>query len=478
MVEIELKFQVPERRQAAVLRAVATGSAQTTRLQAQYFDSADRRLARNAIALRLRQENGRWVQTLKAPGAAGIQRLEHEVVLGAGPPRIELSRHAGTAVGKLLLDALGDAPLLEIFATDVVRTHRLVRSGATQIEIACDVGELLAAGGARQAICELELEWKSGPLSGLFSLAQRWAKGHGLWLDVRSKSERGELLARGAAASPASKASCPALRKEMGRDAALRAIVATCLKQLLPNLSALAAETGDASHLHQARIGLRRLRTALKVFKTWSPALDPGWEPTLGALFTQLGSQRDQDALGAALLPALMAAGAPLATLADLPSATSIGPTLRAPVQVQTWLALLAFALDTGGEESPAGVALKKSAATVLADQHRRVNKAARHFEAMDDEARHQLRKRLKRLRYSTELLASLFAAKKVKKQLEILRPAQEALGHYNDLCVAEALFRHLAETDPRAWFAVGWLVAQRDAQVAVAAATLRDARD
>ena len=70
---------------------------------------------------------------------------------------------------------------------------------------------------------------------------------------------------------------------------------------------------------------------------------------------------------------------------------------------------------------------------------------------------------------------SSLFAAKKVKKQLEILRPAQEALGHYNDLCVAEALFRHLAETDPRAWFAVGWLVAQRDAQVAVAAGLLAD---
>ena len=43
--EIELKFQVPPDRAAAVARAVSGRTASTLRLAAQYFDTSDRRLA-------------------------------------------------------------------------------------------------------------------------------------------------------------------------------------------------------------------------------------------------------------------------------------------------------------------------------------------------------------------------------------------------------------------------------------------------
>ena len=84
MVEIELKFQVPEAARRAVDAGVAAGDSRRTRLQAIYFDTPDRRLAAADIALRLRKEGRRWVQTLKAAGPNAMQRFEHNVpLLGA-----------------------------------------------------------------------------------------------------------------------------------------------------------------------------------------------------------------------------------------------------------------------------------------------------------------------------------------------------------------------------------------------------------
>ncbi len=471
MFEIELKFQIPPAQQAAVLKAATTASAATTRLQARYFDTPDRRLASAQVALRMRQENGLWVQTLKSRGDNGIRRLEHEVRLpGEANAQLDITRHAGTEAGAMLDAALGDNPgtLQEIFATDVTRTHRLIRSGGAVIELAFDVGEL-CAGRTTEPLCELEFELKSGPLAALFALAERWALRHGLWLDVRSKAERGELLARAASAKPPTRAVSPRLTREMPADTALRSMVATCLEQVLPNLSALAAEVGTAGHLHQARVGLRRLRTALKLWGTPEPRRDAA----LAALFTGLGGARDQDALRATLLPELLAAGAPMATLAAAPPSTNVGKIVRGPAHLPALLQMLAFALGaaTDDQEAPS---MKKLAATVLAAERRKLRKAARRFKQMEDTERHQLRKRLKRLRYGIELTSALFKAKDVRRELAALRPAQDALGRYHDLCMALALFSAQTDSDPRAWFAVGWLTAGREAQAKVASKALK----
>ena len=54
MTEIELKFQVPQQRRAAVARAVATPASSRVAMRAQYFDTAERSLARAGLALRVR----------------------------------------------------------------------------------------------------------------------------------------------------------------------------------------------------------------------------------------------------------------------------------------------------------------------------------------------------------------------------------------------------------------------------------------
>jgi CHAD domain-containing protein len=55
-----------------------------------------------------------------------------------------------------------------------------------------------------------------------------------------------------------------------------------------------------------------------------------------------------------------------------------------------------------------------------------------------------------------------MFRAKAVERYLEPLRVAQEALGAFNDLTVADVAFRTQVHADARAWFAVGWLAARR----------------
>lgn len=465
MVETELKFQVPAATRAALRRAVATPSAQTLRLRAQYFDTPDGRLAAAGLALRLRQEGRGWVQTLKGARAGLAQRLEHEVALPAGPEALDLRRHDGTPAAVALKEALGPgaAALVVVFQTDVRRSHRVLRSGGAVIEAALDVGTVHAA-GRRLPLWELELELRRGPIEALYALATRWVQRHGLWLDVRSKAERGVLLARGLDARPPVGARAPALQPGQSMDAALRAMVGAALAQALPNASALAGGAGGPEHLHQLRVGLRRLRSVLQLFGR-SGGADPGSDPLQG-LFRRLGGARDRDVMATTVWPALLAAGGTVPSLPPPGATDDPGALLREPATVCLLLALMAFAEGAPSADDTATV--QDRAAAELLRQHRRLQKAARGFAALDDADRHRLRRRLKRLRYGVEATQSLWPAKACRHYLDGLHPLQDALGLCNDLQVAQALLP--TSDDDASRFAQGWLKA-RQVQAADAAA-------
>ncbi|MFI7969386.1 inorganic triphosphatase, partial [Acinetobacter baumannii] len=70
------------------------------------------------------------------------------------------------------------------------------------IEVCLDDGVVKTA-DAQSVICEVEFELKQGAVKTLIQFAQQWINRYSLWLDVRSKAERGNLLALGQAASPA-----------------------------------------------------------------------------------------------------------------------------------------------------------------------------------------------------------------------------------------------------------------------------------
>ena len=93
MIEVELKFQLPENKKKSVLQALKAKTAEKIRLQAKYYDTPDRLLAQQHVALRLRLEGQEWVQTFKASGKTHLERIECEVKIGKSnaEPEIDLS---------------------------------------------------------------------------------------------------------------------------------------------------------------------------------------------------------------------------------------------------------------------------------------------------------------------------------------------------------------------------------------------------
>ena len=107
------------------------------------------------------------------------------------------------------------------------------------------------------------MELCAGAPEALLVLARRWVQRHGLWLDVRSKAERGVLLAAGRWTSP------PVPWPESGasnddlQGAGLRA----CLGMVLANasvlgdpaLESLLSAEQRALYLHPCRLGLQAM---------------------------------------------------------------------------------------------------------------------------------------------------------------------------------------------------------------------------
>ncbi len=482
MMEFELKFQVCAEQRADVAKAVRRGRSRQTRLRAAYFDTPDGRLAAHGIALRLRLEGEQWVQTAKARGGSELERHEHNVprdFAAGAQPHPDVSLHAGTPVGKLLAKALGksdQAALTTAYGTDVQRTTREIRDGNTTVELAFDQGRI-EAGASVAELCELEFELKQGDAWVVVELARGWMLRHLLWLDTLSKAARGERLAEGRASGAPRKAEPPALQRGMTGPALLRAVVACCLAQILPNASDVAGGAGKAEHVHQLRVGVRRLRTALRELAELGPGIDPAWEPVLSASFSALGEHRDRAHQREQVQPKLQAAGGPhIDWDAGRPAPADPKETVRAAEFQGVLLDLLRFTLvaPMPDPNAPLPGSGRDEVGRRMDALHRKVRKESKRFEQLEPELRHRLRKRAKRLRYLAEFIAPLYPAKASAAFMAALEPVQDALGAHNDTAVALDVARKVAAHDPHAWFAVGWLGAQHDQEVAACCKALR----
>lgn len=480
MTETELKFQVPAPRRAAVAAAVSGrgGAATVQRLQAAYFDTQDSALAAAGVALRLRREGPRWVQTLKAGGVDTLTRLEHNVQRAgrtASPPPLDLALHDGTPAGQRLaavLEGRTGAALDCQYRTDVRRTARTLRVRGAVLELAFDTG-LIAAGDQRLPVCELELELLRGEPAALLTTARHWVQRHGLWLDTRSKAERGTLLASGLPWSPARKSVAVRLAPGMRFEEARRVVMQACAQQVAVNASQVASGIFADEHVHQLRVGLRRTRAALSLF-----AMDAQPSPlaeSAAALFRAMGAARDRAAVEGPLREQLEQALAATGLALEAPSlpqgaADDPAEAVRAVAAQALLLELLA-----AGVPPPPGHAEGEGDGSPLAARigqrlnrwHRQVARAAAMFAQLDDAQRHRLRKRVKRLRYALEFAQALYGPRKAARYLRALAALQERLGALNDVSVALAAFHGASADDAPAVFALGWLAARRDQLVA-----------
>jgi len=478
-IELELKLRVPDHAVAKVqARVEHRGGAERTHLEAVYHDTPDHRLASAGIGWRVRREGAQWVQTLKAqaPGGDGLAREEHNVVVrGKRRPDADAIRHAGTPAGERLLALLAELPEqpVERFRTDVHRSSRRTRVPGGTVELAFDTGTI-ESGDRSVPVCELEIELVSGRPHAVIAAAVTWVQRHGLWIDTSTKSHRGTMLADGATLAEHVRTPQPDLRPDMSVDEAMREMMRACLVQVMGNASAVAGGVGDDEHVHQARIGIRKLRTVLSVFGRKVDTLDPSWQPRLAEVFSALGAGRDRTVVLAQWSDALRDAGAPLITQPPADAADP-GDLFRSTPYNLLVLELLDHVHGTPveGDDLLIDVVSRE-----LSRLRRRSLSNPKRFPKLGEVEQHDVRKRLKRLRYVAELTAALFPAKAGRRYVRGLAPAQDVLGTLNDLGVAIELYREVVTVDPTAWFAVGWLTSRRAAVVKQCVGPLRDAAD
>jgi triphosphatase len=494
MSELELKFHVQPSQRAGLVKALGNRKLECVTLLARYFDTPERLLARHGMTLRLRQEGEQWMQTLKASCLHTLERLEDNVALDAqaradpaGRDAPHPERHANSPVGARLLELIGpngQTPLVEVFRTDVRRTRRLVRAHDALVEWALDEGSVVAGEDTRP-ISELELELKGGDPDGLFAMALDWQARHGVWLDVAPKAQRGDLLLSGRDFARPVKAEPPAWRakeaRRMSADAIVRTIVATCLAQILPNAGELAAGSRDPEHVHQLRIGLRRLRSALRELAESAPGLPARWEAPVVAVFEALGEMRDEHAITTSIAPRLQRAGAPLTNPAPPRDVDhrALAELVRGAAFQGVLIRLIAF--SRAGPQAPpgdeSGRDLMVRLRSRLSRLQRQVTRDAESFASVDFEAQHRVRKCLKRLRYLADFIAPLSGRRAVAAWMKAASRAQDALGHHVDVCLAAQRFEQATASDPRAWFAVGWLRAHSGKSARAACRSLQRLR-
>ena len=457
--EIELKFLVPLASRAALAAELAgRGSVRRVALIDAYFDTPDRRLARAGLAWRMRREGQRWVQGLKSSGAGALERFEHEVE--RPDASLDPQAHAETEPGRLLLALHSEAVGLR-FQIQQRRLLRRVRTRGAVVDIALDEGRL-TAGTAVQKLCEIEFELVSGSSVAMLGLVERWRHRYGLVYDPRNKAERGHGLAAGSPHPPLRKAKSPRYDPDASSLDAFGAVFDECLAHISRNAIGLAEGDPElrAEHVHQMRVGIRRLRSALRAFRGWVTEPPAELVDGLRRLFAELGKARDSDVLGSGVAAELARAGAPPLHL----PADSSAPDLAALIRSEdTQRLLLAWITWRAGLQPLAGPqdALKRLARRRLRRWHKSLVDGCHRFDELEPEALHALRKHAKRQRYALEFFAPLLPHQRAARHLQALAAAQQALGEINDLVVARDRYQALVAGEPAAWFAVGWLTAR-----------------
>jgi CHAD domain-containing protein len=260
--------------------------------------------------------------------------------------------------------------------------------------------------------------------------------------------------------------SLSALKTPLSADKALRIVLSHCLEPITVNGGKIASGAYDDEHVHQLRVGLRRLRSALHLFDGWAALPEPGTMGPLNRLFRELGIVRDQTVLRTSLRRLLREAGAPQLTLPAPKTLPDPVLRMRSPAVQQALLQLMSF-VSAGAPTAPTprGNALDSWLAKRLARWHRHIQREGSRFDHLPESRRHALRKRVKTLRYGVEFVATLFPTREGARYLKQLHKLQDALGQYVDLTLILKWLQDAVPEAPAAAFAMAWLGARRERQ-------------
>ncbi|MFC7473665.1 CHAD domain-containing protein [Dankookia sp. GCM10030260] len=410
-----------------------------------WLDSAEAALAERGLALEQSQRGlRRMLRTMPEAAQPWLPGSPAEMVKASDPQ---------------------DGPMVPVAAFSGRRSLMPLTTPEGPVQAVLLAGKLRAVADERP-VARLLLE---GSPEAVLGLATRLATDLPLLPQHAALAEEGRALARGK--SPrARRRGPPDLAEAATVEEALLGALGHLLEVMLHHAPACRLGAGPEG-VHQMRVGLRRLRSVLKVFR---PAAGcqamQEFDAGLKALADRLGPARDWDVflggLGAkvaAAMPgdkriaALLKAGearrqaAYAALRAELDGAgfrrlvlAGLGLLLQRP-----WRAVEpAEAADRAArlEES-----LPEFAAALLDKRWHKLRSEGEEIEGHSAEALHEVRLEAKRLRYATELFAPLWAGKATRRFQRRLAALQEELGIANDTAVARSLVASLGSGVP-AW--------------------------
>jgi len=449
--EVEVKLQATPSvlRDAAGLPPLAGVAFSRNRtFQTTYFDTADNALCSAGMSLRVRSIGGRRTQTFKwlPKGAEGVfARGEVETVIQGDAPQPDLF---GEDAAAMIAAIIGDKALEERSRTTFYRRVAMIQHQGASIEAALDSGRI-RAGDRKAPISELELELKQGEPAALYDFAGLFLA-HGFRVSAAPKGLRGHWLATGRTPDEV-RSSQPALSAEDSVDDAMAIILDANLKQFVANWPAFSPARPEA--VHQMRVALRRLRSALGIFNKITPHESfLRFRLRAKEIASAMGEAREQDVLrelvdsgpsraleGSTDFKPLVkasdkkraAAYANVRALLDAPETSSFVLEMQAMISRREW---------TAGARDKLAMSAREFATLALYRLDKRARKRGKDLVDLPPEERHEARIALKNLRYASDFFTSLFGKSRASKKFQrAIGDLQDALGAYNDSIVARA---------------------------------------
>ncbi len=424
-----------------VLAPLRSGRARSRAVRTVWHDSPDRALARQGLALA--EQRPQWrLERLLPDGQAWPP--------GAPAPVVANGRDVH-ALGRALPE-----PLLPVAALE---------GRESSLRLATDQGAVgltllnakVRAVATERPIARLRLE---GANEALQALALRLAS------EIRIAVPRASLAAEAAAVAsatepPPRREGAPELPPGLSVDEAFSYVVGHLCDVILYYAPKAADGTEGPEPVHQMRVAVRRLRSAIKVFRhaVHRPEVEAA-DKGLKALGARLAPTRDWDVFVTE-------------TAADVADAFPAEQRLRRLMgaverrrrfchdelrdflggvefrRLGIELACLAAASpgvvtpDEAAQAEPEA-ALTAFAANVLSKRLKQLLRVDDDISALEPSELHAIRLHAKRLRYATEIFAPLYPGKPVHRFIRRLSRLQDRLGTLNDGAVAANLLGEL----------------------------------
>ncbi|MBM3554428.1 MAG: CHAD domain-containing protein, partial [Alphaproteobacteria bacterium] len=341
-----------------------------------------------------------------------------------------------------------------VFETQIHRRTWIIEHDGGKAELALDSGRIVA-GDKSEKLAEIEIELIDGPPATVIEIAKRLAAELPLAIESRDKAARGYALLKGLAPPPV-RAATVALDPGMSAREVFILLARAAFGQVRRNEAAARAGI-DIEGVHQMRVGLRRFRALLGVFRKQLAAeplatlaeelrwlqgnLGPAreWDVFIDETITPLIEKRPQEmglrALRDAADKARQAAYHRLRRALDSPRYTAL--------VLETEYAIESGALFAG-VEAEAATALDGPAIDYARWAIRRRNRKMRDLpspvEELAEADLHALRLNAKKARYAAEFFRSLFPVKSTKGYIDAVAGIQDHLGALNDAYVSRRL--------------------------------------